>query len=47
MKLRVADLNVRDVDDEVIARLEKRAARSGRSVEVEAREILLQALSGE
>jgi plasmid stability protein len=42
-----ASLSVRNLDDEVIARLERRAARHGRSAEAEARDILRQALEGE
>ena len=38
---------VRNVDDELIARLERRAARHGRSTEAEHREILRQALAVE
>jgi plasmid stability protein len=37
-------LNVRNVDDELIVRLKRRAARHGRSAEAEHREILMQAL---
>jgi plasmid stability protein len=40
-------LNVRNVDDELIVRLKRRAARHGRSAEAEHREILAQALSRE
>ncbi|MFN0023863.1 MAG: FitA-like ribbon-helix-helix domain-containing protein [Parvularculaceae bacterium] len=40
-------LNVRNLDDELIARLKRRAARHGRSAEAEHREILRQALSAE
>jgi plasmid stability protein len=40
-------LHVRNVDDELIARLKRRAARHGRSAEAEHREILRQTLSGE
>ena len=43
----MASLNVRNVDDELIARLKRRAARHGRSAEAEHREILKQALSAE
>ena len=39
------DLTVRHVDDELVARLKRRAARHGRSMEAEHREILHQALS--
>jgi plasmid stability protein len=40
----VAQLLVRNLEDEVVAELKKRAARSGRSVEAEHREILRSAL---
>jgi antitoxin FitA len=40
-------LHVRNLDDALIARLKHRAARNGRSVEAEHREILRQALAGE
>lgn len=40
-------LHVRNVDDDLIGRLRRRAARHGRSVEAEHREILKQALSAE
>jgi plasmid stability protein len=40
-------LSVRNLDDEVIARLKRRAARHGRSAEAEARDILRQAVQGE
>lgn len=39
------NLHVRNLDDELIARLKRRAARHGRSVEAEHREILRQALA--
>ncbi len=42
-----ANLHVRNVDDEIIIRLKRRAARHGRSVEAEHREILRQTLSAE
>jgi antitoxin FitA len=41
------NLIVRNLDDELIVRLKRRAARHGRSAEAEHREILRQALSGE
>ena len=41
------NLHVRNLEDEVIARLKRRAARHGRSTEAEHREILRQALAGE
>lgn len=40
-------LQVRNLDDELILRLRRRAARHGRSAEAEHREILRQALAGE
>lgn len=41
------NLHVRKVDDDLIARLKRRAARHGRSMEAEHREILRQALAAE
>jgi len=41
------NLSVRNLDDELIARLKRRAARHGRSAEAEHREILRQALASE
>jgi plasmid stability protein len=41
------NLHVRNLDDELIARLKRRAARHGRSTEAEHREILQQALAVE
>lgn len=41
----MASLHVRNVDDELVARLKRRAARHGRSAEAEHREILRQALA--
>ena len=41
------NLHVRNLDDDLIAKLKKRAARHGRSAEAEHREILRQALAGE
>jgi len=41
------NLQVRNLDDDLIARLKRRAARHGRSTEAEHREILRQALSAE
>lgn len=41
------NLQVRNLDDELIVRLKRRAARHGRSAEAEHREILRQALSSE
>ena len=40
-------LSVRNLDDDLIARLKRRAARHGRSAEAEHREILRQALAVE
>ena len=40
-------LQVRNLDDELVGRLKRRAARHGRSAEAEHREILKQALSSE
>ncbi|MBJ7378531.1 hypothetical protein [Sphingobium sp.] len=40
-------LHVRNLDDDLIGRLRRRAARHGRSLEAEHREILRQALSAE
>jgi len=40
-------LHVRNLDDQLIARLKRRAARHGRSTEAEHREILRQALSAD
>lgn len=40
-------LSVRNLDDDIIARLKRRAARHGRSAEAEHREILRQALANE
>lgn len=45
MERRMAgNLHVRNLDDDLIARLKRRAARHGRSTEAEHREILRQAL---
>jgi antitoxin FitA len=41
------NLHVRNLDDDLIARLKRRAARHGRSTEAEHREILRQALQNE
>ncbi len=41
------NLHLRNLDDELIARLKRRAARHGRSTEAEHREILRQALAEE
>jgi plasmid stability protein len=48
MERRMAgNLHVRNLDDGLIARLKRRAARHGRSTEAEHREILRQALAGD
>lgn len=41
------ELRLRDLDDDILARLAERAARHGRTVEAEHRDILHQALTGE
>jgi len=41
------NLHVRNLDDDLIGRLKRRAARHGRSTEAEHREILRQALATE
>ena len=41
------NLHVRNLDDDLIARLKRRAARHGRSTEAEHREILREALAVE
>jgi antitoxin FitA len=41
------NLHVRNLDDDLVARLKRRAARHGRSTEAEHREILRQALIAE
>jgi antitoxin FitA len=43
----MASLSVRNIDDDVLARLKRRAARHGRSAEAEARFILQHAVAGE
>ncbi len=43
----MGSLSVRNLDDELIARLKRRAARHGRSAEAEVRDILRRTLSGE
>jgi antitoxin FitA len=43
----MASLSVRNLDDDLLRRLKRRAARHGRSAEAEVRAILSQALSGE
>lgn len=42
-----SNLHVRNLEDELVARLKRRAARHGRSTEAEHREILRQALISE
>lgn len=42
-----ANLHVRNLDDELVQRLKRRAARHGRSAEAEHREILRHALQSE
>lgn len=41
------NLHVRNLDDDLVARLKRRAARHGRSTEAEHREILRQALAAD
>lgn len=41
------NLHVRNLEDEIVSRLKRRAARHGRSVEAEHREILRQVLTSE
>ena len=43
----MASLSVRNLDDDLFARLKRRAARHRRSAEAEVRDIIRQALSGE
>ncbi|HLI12665.1 MAG TPA: hypothetical protein VKY65_13800 [Alphaproteobacteria bacterium] len=43
----MASLSVRNLDDDLLARLKRRAARRGHSAEAEVRDILRQVLSGE
>ena len=43
----MASISVRNLDDELLGRLKRRAARHGRSAEAEVRDILRQALSSE
>jgi plasmid stability protein len=45
--LMAGNLHVRNLDNDLIARLKRRAARHGRSTEAEHREILRQALVGD
>ena len=41
----MADTLIFDIDDETLKRLEERACTNGRSIELEAREILLAAIA--
>ena len=43
----MASLSVRNLDDELVGRLKRRAARHGHSAEAEVREILRQVLNAE
>jgi plasmid stability protein len=43
----MANLSVRNLDDDLLVRLKRRAARHGKSAEAEVRDILRAALSGE
>ncbi len=43
----MASLSVRNIDDDLLGRLKRRAARHGHSAEAEVRDILNQALSSE
>jgi plasmid stability protein len=43
----MASLSVRNLDDDLVSRLKRRAARHGKSAEAEARDILRRALSSE
>jgi plasmid stability protein len=43
----MASLSVRNLDDDLLARLKRRAARHGHSAQAEARDILRPTLSGE
>ena len=43
----MGSLSVRNLDDDLLARLKRRAARHGRSAEAEVREILRRTLSSE
>jgi antitoxin FitA len=43
----MASLSVRNLDDDLLARLKRRAARHGRSAEAEVRAILRQVISSE
>ncbi|HVC51534.1 MAG TPA: plasmid stabilization protein [Stellaceae bacterium] len=43
----MASLSIRNLDDELVSRLKRRAARHGHSAEAEVREILRQSLQAE
>jgi plasmid stability protein len=43
----MASLHVRNIEDDIVARLKERAAQNGRSAEAEHRAILREALDGE
>jgi len=43
----MANISVRNLDDDLLVRLKRRAVRHGHSAEAEVRDILRQALSGE
>ena len=43
----MASLSMRNLDDDLLGRLKRRAARRGRSAEAEVRDILRQASNGE
>ena len=43
----MGSLSVRNLDDDVLTRLKRRAAKHGRSAEAEARAILQQAVAGD
>jgi antitoxin FitA len=43
----MASISVRNLDDDLVRRLKRRAARHGQSAEAEVRDILRQVLSGE
>lgn len=43
----MASMSIRNLDDELVSRLKRRAARQGHSAEAEVRDILRQALSAE
>jgi len=47
LRCAMASLSVRNLDDDLLARLKRRAARHGHSAEAEVREILRRTLSGE